>query len=391
MKDSSPQPLRVLHLAAPAEAGGLESVVRSLAVGHHGAGLSVKVVALVEPRDKEHPLVTSLREAGVDVLQLELSGRAYLEERRVVRRLATAWEPDVIHTHGERSDVLHIGAARRMGVPAVTTVHGSSRLGGKARLHVPIQLLNLRRFDAVVAVSRPLHRSLSGLWVSENHLHLVPNAWDGARPAKDREGARRALRLDPDSYVLGWVGRMIPVKGGDIFLRAAAQLDDAAATSCMIGDGLERARLEALASSLRLNGRVSFAGAVDRAAELMPAFDIFVLSSRSEGTPVVLFEAMAAGVPIVATEVGGVPDVLSGAHAVLVPPGDPAALARGIRAVMAAPAQAAERARAAERKLQEEFASEVWLQRYEAVYRQAICSRGGPNASLSRSEQAANR
>ena len=365
-------PLSILHVAAPAPAGGLETVVQSLAIGHHEAGHRVLVAAIVEPGRGDHPFIAPLLRAGGETLQLELPARAYLRERRMIGALLAERRPDVLHTHGERTDVLHIGTARRLNVPAVTTVHGSSRLGGRARLHVPVQMCNLRRFASVVAVSRPIHESLAGLWVSRHRLHLVPNGWNGSRPTLDRCAARRAMGLPPEGFVVGWVGRLIPVKQADLFLEAMAHIEDPAISACVVGDGLERDRLGSLASSLGLDGRVTFAGAVERAADLLPAFDAFVLSSASEGTPVVLFEAMAADVPIAATRVGGVPDMLSEEEAILVPPSDPTALAESIEAIRDDPAAARQRVIAAESRLVREFGFDAWLERYESVYRAAI-------------------
>lgn len=368
-------PLSILHLAAPAPAGGLETVVQSLAIGHHEAGHRVLVGAIVEPRGDEHPFVTPLRRAGVETVQLELSARAYLQERRKIRDLMMERRPDVLHTHGERTDVLHIGSARKLNVPAVTTVHGSSRLGGKARLHVPVQMCNLRRFASVVAVSRPLHESLAGFWVSRNRLHLIPNAWNGSRPSLDRSAARRALGLPQEGFIVGWVGRLIPVKRADLFLEAMALIDDADVSACVVGDGLEAQKLRSLATALGLDGRVMFAGAVKQAADLLPAFDALALSSSSEGTPVVLFEAMAAAVPIASTRVGGIPDILTEQEAIMVPPSDPVALAESIQAIRADPTAAQRRVRAAERRLLRDFAPETWLERYARVYRTAMAAR----------------
>lgn len=112
------------------------------------------------------------------------------------------------------------------------------------------------------------------------------------------------------------------------------------------------------------------------AERLFRAFDALVLSSRTEGTPIVLFEAMAAGVPIVATRVGGVPDMLSPREAELVPSGDPAALAAAIRGIHRDPGAAAAKARVARERLCREFQAEPWIERYEAVYRAALARAG---------------
>ena len=104
------------------------------------------------------------------------------------------------------------------------------------------------------------------------------------------------------------------------------------------------------------------------AARVFPAFDVFVMSSRTEGTPIALLEAMAAGVPVVATAVGGVPDVVSPAEAMLVPSENPSALAAAVTETLRNPASTLERTRAAQRRLEQEFALKPWLARYEALY-----------------------
>lgn len=367
--------LSVLHVCAPTHVGGLESVLHALATGHRSHGHDVQVAAVIEPDQEVGPFVTPLREGGVTLHLVELPARAYLAERRAIRDLLRAEEPDVLHTHGHRSDILDAGLARRRGIPTVATVHGPSRVGALWPVYEWLHDRVLPSFDAVVAVSSPLVRRLERAGVPSGRLHLLRNAWTGGTEPLPRDEARRGLGLPPEGFVIGWVGRLIPIKGADLFLRALARIRDLPWRASLIGDGMEQGRLEAEARALDLQDRLAFHGTLAEARRYYSAFDAFVLSSRSEGTPIVLFEAMAAGVPILATRVGGVPDVVSPAEALLVPPEDPGALARGIRAIMSDPAGARRRARAAADRLAGEFALEPWLRRYEAIYREVIRTR----------------
>src|SRR5207248_3076381 len=160
-------------------------------------------------------------------------------------------------------------------------------------------------------------------------------------------------------------------------LDALAGVSDLPLVVSMVGNGTGRSALQARARSLRLD-RVFWQGALRDAARLFPAFDVFVLSSRTEGTPIVLFEAMASEVPVVATRVGGVPDILSADEAALVPPNDPVALAAELRAIYRDPAPARERARRARARLESDFSLGPWLARYERIYDQV--ARAGPAA-----------
>jgi glycosyltransferase involved in cell wall biosynthesis len=323
---------------------------------------------VVRPADRRGAFVAPLLDAGVEVDMLRLPARAYLRERHLIRELCARLRPDVVHTHGYRPDVLDAGIARSLGVPTVTTVHGSSRTRGRVQLYELVQFAMFRKFDAVVAVSRPLVRSLRRFRVPRDRIHVVPNGWDGRAPGWDRHAARQALGAPLDGILIGWVGRLIPVKAADVFLRALVELRDVPWSAAVVGDGDERCRMERLAATLGLSDRVTFHGTVDDAARLFPAFDVFVLSSRTEGTPIVLFEAMAAGVPIVATAVGGVPDVVSDREALLVPPQDPAALTQAIRTALVDPGASLSRVTAARARLTQEFTVAHWVSRYDAVY-----------------------
>ena len=369
----------ILHVAAPGGFGGLEQVVQALASGHWRRGHRVHVAAVLDAGRGEPPFLDRLRSSGVSVVTLPLPPRAYWREQKAISELCREVRPDVVHTHGYRADVVDSPAARRLGIATVTTVHGFTGGGWKNRLYERLQSWAFRRFDAVVAVSHPLARQLAGAGICSDRLHVVPNAWSGGTPVLGRVAARRTLGLPQDGFRIGWIGRLTREKGADVLLDAVAQLRDLPVAVSVLGDGRERQALGGRARRLEVEDRVRWHGAVPDAASLFCAFDVFLLSSRTEGTPIVLFEAMAARVPIVAAEVGGVPDVVTRSEALLVPPEDAAALADAVRAVWRDPDAARVRAEAAHRRLVQQFAVSPWLARYEAIYQAlGVPAEGGP-------------
>jgi len=368
----SSTPITVLHVLVPTEVGGLPRVVGALAAGHHERGHRIAVAGVMpEVGGVEAPLLASLRSVGVAVHAVEVPGRAYRRERGAIAALCRSLDPDIVHTHGYRPDVVDAAVARSLGFPVVTTVHGFTGSGWKNRVYERLQLRAFRRFDAVVAVSRPLADLLAAKGTPRQRIHLVPNAWAPRAPGAGRAEARRALGTRADGRLIGWVGRFDPAKGADVLVRAVGLLGDASVGAVMVGDGPERAACRAMAARLGIGERIAWPGVVPDAGRLLAAFDVFVLSSRTEGTPIVLFEAMSAGVPVVASCVGGVPDVVGNGEAVLVPADDPGALAAAVRAVLADPGAARSRADAARRRLASAFALDPWLDRYETVYEAA--------------------
>ena len=180
------------------------------------------------------------------------------------------------------------------------------------------------------------------------------------------------LGVPPSAFTVGWVGRISAEKGLDVLLDALPSLSDIPVHLAVVGDGPLRVELEALARGAALTDRITWAGIVPDAGTLLRAFDVVVLSSRTEGTPIILLEAMAAGVPVVATAVGGVPDVVTGAEALLVDAENPVALASAIRAIVADRSAAEARAARARGRLVAEFALEPWLLAYERIYRSLL-------------------
>ena len=215
--------------------GGLESVLVGLALGLHRRGTGVTVATVVKSDPDGNPVIRTLRDGGVSVYPILVPHRGYLRERRAVRRLLEAQRPDIVHTHGYRPDLLDSGIARGMGIPTVTTIHGSSLMSWRTAVYEAMEYRLARRFDAVLAVSRPLIAELRRVRVPPDRIHLVPNAWDGRSQLLSRAEARSALGLPGDAFVVGWVGRLIPVKGCDVFLRAVSRLCDPTVHASIIG------------------------------------------------------------------------------------------------------------------------------------------------------------
>jgi glycosyltransferase involved in cell wall biosynthesis len=370
--------MRLLHVVAPASVGGLERVVQTLAIAQQDRGDDVQVAALFAGSpgaDADH-FSAPLRAAGVRVVVLTLAARAYVRERAAVAQLGRDAKAQIVHTHGYRPDVVDGRAARDIGAGAVTTVHGFTGGGLRNRFYEWLQVRAFRGFDAVVAVSQPLVERLTGAGVVASRLHLIVNTWRPFGSPLGRREAREQLGVPADAFVIGWVGRVSSEKGLDVLVRALPHLGGIHAHVAVLGEGAERTSVEALLRASGEQGRLSWCGVVPDAARVFAAFDVLVLSSRTEGTPMVLFEAMWAAVPIVATRVGGIPHMLSAAEATLVPPGDPQKLAQAIRDVAEQRSAAEVRALAARQRLERESDVRSWAGAYSVVYDAALDEAG---------------
>jgi len=307
---------------------------------------------------------------AVPPLPLGLRGAAGVP--RLARALARA-RPDLFHAHlsWPLAAKYPLAAALLARVPAaVATVQlfPEIRLGPSSRL----QLRALAaRLSAYVAVSHALGARLTGeLGWPPAKLEVIHNGVDPARVRRPRDPAlRRELGGDGGFVVLA-VARLHAQKGLGDLLRAAAELPEA--RFALAGEGPERARLEAEAGRLGVGDRVRFLGRRADVPELLAAADAFVLPSLYEGSPLAVLEAMAAGLPLVATAVGGTGELVAdGESGLLVPPRDPPALARALRRLLAEP-ETRERLGAAARRRAEAFTAAATAGRVMALYERLL-------------------
>lgn len=302
---------------------------------------------------------------------------------RLLRRL----RPTIVHTHLAKAGALGRLAARLAGVPVVVhTYHGHvfhsyfSPLRTRAVLAAEQFLAGLT--DCLVAVGERQRRELVGYGFRPRQLVAIPLGLDLERyliPAP-RGALRQELGVPPAAPLVGIVARLVPIKAHDDFLRAAARLLQARADVhfAIVGDGERRAALEALAEELGLAERVHFVGWRRDLPAVYADLDVVCLTSRNEGSPVALIEAMAAARPVVATAVGGVPEVVQdGVSGLLVPPRDPEALATAIAGLLAEPARAAALGRAARAAVYPRYSSQRLVRDMETLYARLLARREG--------------
>jgi glycosyltransferase involved in cell wall biosynthesis len=253
----------------------------------------------------------------------------------------------LLHAHCAYPDGVGVAlAARWLGLPYVITAHGSdiNVYASKALLRPQIRWA-LRHARGLIAVSGPLTQRLRELAAprAPRLIHIPCAGFDPAAfGAEARRAARQALGLSPSARMVLFVGNLVAVKGVDVLVEAWSRLATAGVLGpedrlVIVGDGQARAPLQARAQARGLGARVMFAGAVAFAEvpRWMSAANVLALPSRSEGTPNVVVEALASGLPVVATRVGGVPDLVRpGENGLLVPPDDAPALAGALASAL---------------------------------------------------------
>lgn len=368
----------VVHVVLSLECGGLEHVVVDLARTGRDSGQQVSVICL----ERRGTLAEQLDEAGIPVYCLDKpAGLRISLMRRLLRPLLAKLQPDVLHSH-QIGALLYAGsAARAIGVPVVVHTEHGNLFGDRARTRW-LGRLAARYADRFFCVSREIAEDAIRFRITSRRKVLVmSNGIDTAKFSHggDRSTVRQELQIPEEAPVIGTVGRLAEIKRQDLLIRAFGRLLHSvpSARLLLVGDGPLRASLEELTSELNLKNSVHFTGYRDDRERLLRAMDIFAITSRSEGMPLSVLEAWAAGVPVVAAHVGGLPELIDeGRTGILVPSDDPDVWSSTFCELVHAPENARRLSEQARRQCEQHHSLRSMLESYGAQYAEALRSRG---------------
>jgi glycosyltransferase involved in cell wall biosynthesis len=321
--------MSIVHVLSSYGVGGQERVALDLAIGQRARGHRVSVISLAPPPDGA--MAKEFEDAGIEVGRVPKGSGGI--DPTLVPRLVRAFrrrEADVVHTHNPLPLIYGAPAARLVGARAIHTKHG---INPGSRGHRLLRRAAAQLVHAFVAVSDTTEAQARAQHDAPlNKLHTIANGIRLDRYAPDAN-ARSEVRVElglGDAWVVGTVGRLDQYKNQALLVRAMAPLLSSRVRLVIVGEGDNRAEVEAAVAKLPQPRWVVVTGRRMDVPRLVHAFDVFALTSKSEGLPLVVPEAMAAGLPIVATAVGGLPSVIDDHETGLLVPVEEAALAAAL-------------------------------------------------------------
>lgn len=334
-----------------------------------------------ELRRRGHEVVPVGPHNGCGWLAAEFRNRGFRPQRFVLRwpldpgcvagmvKMLREQRVDVVHSHEFTTAFYGAAAARILRKPHVITMHGGMGFAARRRRRVALRWAFRR--SRVVAVAEPTRRQLAGaLGVPASGIEVVPNGI--AFQSGERERVRGELGLGSEERLILAVGNLYPVKGHIVLLQALATMLGGSGPRWQVaiaGRGGEEDALRSFARDHGFADRLHLLGYRADIPDLLAASDIYAMPSLSEGLPMALIEAMSAVRPIVASGVGGIPDVItSGEHGILVPPRDVPALAGALQRLLGSRGEGERLGAAAHRRAAADFGVEVMTDRYEVLY-----------------------
>lgn len=365
--------IRILHLMASNFVGGPEKQILHHAVTGTSPEREIWIGSF-RKRSTSPEFLRRAEEMGLPTIVLRSSrfnpGQIF-ELAQELRRE----EISILCTHGYKANLVGWAAAHLTDCPQIAFVRGWTAETSRVRLYERLDRVIVRRVDRVVCVCRPVAEQLSTERKALPPPLTIPNAVlffpDKIALPFDRAPIRRALGLREDAFLVCTAGRLSVEKGHRYLIDATPTLvsQNPNFQLLVLGEGRERKPLEDRVERLGIQNHVVFAGFKDNVRSWIQASDILANPSLSEGVPNVLLEAMALGTPVVATRVGGVPDLIEhGESGVLIPPADPLAVARAINDLHANPHEALRLARNAQTRVFQEYSSERQARRLLDLY-----------------------
>ena len=368
----------VLEVRATAFVGGPERQVLGQARELPAHGFRAVVGSFVQGQEGAALLVEASRR-GLETLPVPCRGPLDLSPAGRIAAEVRDRGIGLICAHDPKSAFIGHLAARRCGVPLVAWVRGWTGETWRVRLYEGIHRRVLRRADLVIAVSQALAERCERAGVCRERIRVIPNAVELESDSdRQKSDLRVELGLPPRCPVVISVGRLSAEKGHQYLVEAARLVTGRhqKARFVLVGDGRERSALEARARRLGLNGQIVLTGFRPDARQLIAQADVLALPSLTEGMPNVVLEAFAAGVPVVGTAVGGVPELVrDGENGWLVPSADAAGLAAALSAALADPGERARRGAAGQALVRERYTFAAQAARAAEAFREVLARR----------------
>ena len=375
---------KIAYVVTPVEFGGAERVSLNFLKNVDRKKFQIHPIIFFRPWEGDSIFLRELKKENYPVYKIPVSMRASLKERdrfwlvrcfKMIFLTLFKGRFDLIHTHGYFADIITIPAAKVLRIPVISTCHGFIEDGRRLKRSNRIDRMMLRFSNRIIAVSQGIKHELLKSGVRESKIDVVLNAVqtevDQEIIMQDRYTKRRALDVGERDFLLGYIGRLSREKGIHYLLDAAEILSrqDIPIKVLIIGDGPAKKESELIVQQKGWENKVFFAGFQTDVKAWIPAMDIFVLPSLTEGTPMALLEAMACRIPIVASSVGGVPQIIeSGKDGILVTPGEPEDLAAGVLELYKNNALREQFVETAYKKVRSNFDIRQWTKTIESQY-----------------------
>lgn len=370
--------LRVALFATVIDFGGIERVLLNL-LEHIDPGIQLFPIMFTRIETRASYFIKRVEALQIPHVVIYVNESRYkhwnpFKNIREVISYLSGKQFDLIHTHGYRADLIGLAASKYFRLPIVSTCHGFISNDRKLGFYNRLDAFLLKYFNGVIAVSERMKQELIATGVDEKKIQVITNAVlveARSDATKIRKEIRLQLGINEEEFVFGFVGRLSEEKGVDYLLEAVKQglMLGNPWRLVLIGDGPQRALLERTVYYSGLTDQVIFAGFQSNAATWYSAMDAFVLASLTEGTPMALLEAMANGIPAIATSVGGVPALLTnGENGLLVPSANPVKLLEAMRSLAGDPQLRARLSANAIRTIQRDHDVKNWVKKVSAVY-----------------------
>jgi glycosyltransferase involved in cell wall biosynthesis len=362
------RPFNIMFVTPAFVYGGLERVILDLVAALDRGRFRPMICSLYPPAPG---MVPRLEAAGVPFFALDKGDGVNLRLPFQLARLFRRERVDLVNAHDIGATFYAGPAARLVGIQRVVHTDHSQVLGLTRRLSIFGAVLRYGTARATTVSDHLRQFLVETLHYPAARVQVIPNGMDLSvyeKPATDR---RAEFGFSADDRVIGAIGRLTEQKGMIHLVRALPALREThpGARLLIVGDGSQRAELETEAARFGMGGRVTLTGNRDDIPDLLRLMDVFALPSLWEGQPLVLIEAMAAGTPIVATDVGGVSEVLgSGKYGVLIPAADPVALSVALQRILDDPATSRRTAAEARAHAFKNLTHSAMARQYETLF-----------------------